>query len=60
MENLAGQPAVADIESRLRGRLLEHWFENQRVQQMATSVPQHPFRVALEEAYKAECTGGNS
>ncbi|MBT5588789.1 MAG: hypothetical protein HOJ45_12395, partial [Gemmatimonadetes bacterium] len=54
VENLAGRPEVAQVESRLRARLLEHWLQNQHTQQMATSVPQHPFRVALEKAYKQE------
>ena len=40
--------------SRLRAKLLEHWLQNQRTQQMATSVPNHPFRLALEKAYREE------
>jgi hypothetical protein len=46
------------VEGRLRGRLLEHWLGNQRAQQMAREVPQHPFRVALEDAYRAERDAG--
>tara|TARA_B100000959_G_C14896631_1_gene589040 strand:- start:898 stop:1314 length:417 start_codon:yes stop_codon:yes gene_type:complete len=54
IENLAGQTQVAYVESRLRAKLLEHWLQNQRTQQMATSVPNHPFRLALEKAYREE------
>jgi len=54
VENLAGRPELTAEEARLRGHLLEHWLKNQRTQQMASEVDQHPFRVALEEKYKAE------
>ena len=54
VENLAGRGEMAQVEGRLRARLLEHWLHNQQTQQMATSVPQHPFRAALEDEYKAQ------
>jgi len=50
--NLAGDPHYAETELRLKGLLLEHWLENQVYQAQAVSRPQHPLRVALEEAYK--------
>jgi iduronate 2-sulfatase len=53
IENLAGQPAYATVEAEMRGRLLEHELSNHALQMAATAVPQHPLRVAIEEAYRA-------
>ncbi len=55
--NLAGRKEVAETQARLRGCLLEHWLRNQQIQQIPTQVPQHPFRVSLEAAYKDEKDG---
>lgn len=52
IENLAGRPETMAIEVEMRGRLLEHWLANHPVQARATAVPQHPLRVAIEEAYR--------
>ena len=51
LENLAGRSELGAVEMGLRGHLLEHWLNNQRFQAQATARPQHPYRVALEEAY---------
>ncbi|NKB72623.1 MAG: sulfatase-like hydrolase/transferase [Candidatus Latescibacteria bacterium] len=47
--NLAGREI--DVENRLRGYLLEHMLANHRPLAQAVARPQHPYRVALEEAY---------
>lgn len=52
VENLAGRSEHAGVEAELRGLLLEHWLNNHAFQGKATAVPQHPLRVAIEEAYR--------
>jgi arylsulfatase A-like enzyme len=54
VDNLTGRAEYAAHETRLRGRLLEHWLKNQSQQQIPTRQPQHPFRVALEEDYRRQ------
>lgn len=52
--NLAGRPDYSAIERELQARLLDHWLANQREQTQAVAVPQHPARVAIEEAYQQQ------
>ena len=51
IRNLAGQPDMVLVETQMRGYLLEHGFENQRLVAARMDKPQHPYRVALEEEY---------
>jgi choline-sulfatase len=51
IHNLAGHPKMIEVETRMRGHLLDHGFQNQRSLAAEVAVPQHPYRVALEEEY---------
>ena len=51
IHNLAGHPEMIAVETRMRGHLLDHGFQNQRSLAAEVAVPQHPYRVALEEEY---------
>jgi hypothetical protein len=45
IHNLAGHPEMIAVETRMRGHLLDHGFQNQRSLAAEVAVPQHPYRV---------------
>ncbi len=56
--NLAGKREYQEVETRLRGMLLEHWLRNQSRQARAASQPQYRVRRKLEEQYKKHLKAG--
>ena len=55
IHNLAGHPEMIAVETRMRGHLLDHGFQNQRSLAAEVAVPQHPYRVGGRVCAAAAC-----